>query len=717
MGVLPQHEEQAGIFRTAHTLARAFLNTLPDPAWVKDAAGRYVAVNPAYQKACADLAGRVPAEIIGRSNFELFFPEEEEQAREQEREIMAARGAMRVERAVRDAQGEVRRFEIHKIALLDSAGNAEGTVGFAHDVTDKLAAVDRLHASERKLSMLVQNLPGMAYRCRNDVEAALEFVSEGCRALTGYPPEEFLGNRVRTWNSIIVLEDLERVWDERQEQLRTRNAFSLEYRIQHGDGSLRWVWERGTGVDLERAVAAAIEGFITDITDTRHYLDELVYRATHDTLTGLANRALLIDHLRHGIAYGQRYQRMVAALVLNIDNFKYVNESLGHDAGDELLKEIAGRLHAVLREHDTISRIGADSFAMVLIDLENLGATSQVMTRLLNAVSKPVMLRAQEAFVTCSVGCALYPADGDDPETLLRRADTAMHRARELGRNCFYFYSADVDRKTEDRLHLEANLRRAAGRGELFLQYQPQMSLKDGAAVGIEALVRWRHPQLGIVSPARFIPLAEETDLIISIGDWVLEQACRQAKSLLDEGFSVGHVAVNLSARQFRDRRVVARVSEILERTGLEPGCLELEITESLVMHDVESVIAKLKELKSLGVLLSIDDFGTGYSSLSYLRRFPIDRIKIDQSFTREVESSADAAAIARAVIQLGHALGLRVIAEGVESEGQLHYLRGNGCDEIQGYLYARPLDPESLRKALASGPWRFADEDLSGTI
>jgi len=703
MGAVPEQEEQGGLFRIARTLARTLLNVLPDPAWVKDTAGRYVAVNTAYQKAYEGFAKRAPADILGRTDFDLFSSDQAETAHQQEREIMATRGALRVQQCLRNTKGKLCRFEVHKIALLDEAGNVEGTVGFAQDVTDKLAEMEELRTREQALATLVRNLPGMAYRCSNDVDWAMAFVSDGCRVLTGYPPEEFLGNRVRTWNSIIVLEDLERVWEERREQLRVRNAFGLEYRIQHADGNLHWVWERGTGVALERGVAKAIEGFVTDITDTRHYLDELVYRATHDTLTGLANRTLLIDHLRHGIAYGQRYQRMVAALVLNIDNFKYVNESLGHNAGDELLKEIAGRLRAALRDHDTISRIGADSFAMVLIDQENLGATSQVMTRILNSVRKPLVLQSQEVFVTCSVGCALYPPDGDDPETLLRRADTAMHRARAQGRNCFYFYSADIDSKTEDRLHLEANLRRAAGRGELFLQYQPQLRLADSAPIGMEALVRWRHPELGIVSPARFIPLAEETDLIVSIGDWVLQEACGQAKSLLDAGLPMGHVAVNLSARQFRDRRLVSRVSEILDNTGLEASRLELEITESLVMHDVESVIGKLKELKTLGILLSIDDFGTGYSSLSYLRRFPIDRIKIDQSFTREVDSSSDAAAIARAVIQLGHALGLLVIAEGVETAGQLRFLRENGCDEIQGYIYARPLDPDTLRSVLGA--------------
>jgi diguanylate cyclase (GGDEF)-like protein/PAS domain S-box-containing protein len=554
---------------------------------------------------------------------------------------------------------------------------------------------------EHVRASVMRNLPGLAYRRRNDAEWTMEFASEGCRDLTGFAPADFLENRARTWSSIIVPEDLERAWHEVQDQLSRGNRYASEYRIVRADGTLRWVSERGVGAG---AGTTALEGIITDITETRYYLEEMVHRATHDTLTGIANRPLLIDHLRHGLAYGQRYQRMVATLVINIDHFKYVNQSLGHDAGDQLLKEVATRLRKALRDHDTVARLGADSFAMVLIDQENLGAASQVMSRLLNAVRAPVQIGGEEVVVTSSIGCTLFPVDGSDPETLLRRADTAMRRARNLGGDCFHFYSAESDRNTEERLHLETNLRRAVERNELLLQYQPQLNLRDDTPIGMEALVRWKHPELGLVSPGRFIPVAEETDLIVSLGGWILEAACRQTKALLDEGFHVGHVAVNLSARQFRDRRLIEHIGEILARVGLEPSRLELEITESLVMRDVDAVVARLKELKAFGVQLAIDDFGTGYSSLSYLRRFPIDRLKIDQSFTREVTSSSDGAAIARAVIQLGHALELRVIAEGVETESQLHFLRENGCDEIQGYIYARPLDPEALRRMLASG-------------
>jgi diguanylate cyclase (GGDEF)-like protein len=424
---------------------------------------------------------------------------------------------------------------------------------------------------------------------------------------------------------------------------------------------------------------------------------------------------LLVDHLRHGIAYSQRYKRMVATLVVNIDHFKYVNQSLGHTAGDDVLKLVANRLRGAVRDHDSIARLGADSFAMTLIDVENLGGAAQAMTRVLNAVRAPFMIGEHEIVVTCSVGCALYPTDGPDPETLLRHADTAMRHARNLGGDCHYFYSADGDRGTEERLYLEANLRRAIENGELLINYQPQVSAADGRFIGMEALVRWKHPEMGMVSPGRFIPVAEETDLIVSIGGWVMEEACRQTRQLLEDGFEVSHVAVNLSPRQFRDKQLLAKIEGILARTGLPAKYLELEITESLAMKDVDAVVAKLKELKALGLQLAIDDFGTGYSSLSYLRRFPIDRLKIDQSFTREVTSSNDGAAIARAVIQLGHALDLRVIAEGVETESQLSFLRDNECDEIQGYYYSRPLAMADLRKLLSAGASDAAPDRQTG--
>jgi diguanylate cyclase (GGDEF)-like protein/PAS domain S-box-containing protein len=686
----------------AHTLASSFLEALPDPAWVKDAEQRYVAVNAAFRALCEFQAGgRVePADIIDASDLSLFPLDVAERIRREDGDVIATRVAACGRLVVSNLAGEVREFETRRVALLDDAGTVTGTLGFAYAATVRDAGIERASDNERRLSALVSHLPVVAYQRQVNTDWSMVFVSDGCLGLTGYAAADFCGNAMRTWGSIIAADDFERVCHEFQGKLAAGNQYSIEYRIVRADGEERWVSERGVSVKADGG-AASLVGVIMDFSETRHYLDEMVRRDTHDTLTGVANRPLLVDHLRHGIAYGDRYKRMVATLVVNIDHFKYVNQSLGHAAGDEVLIQTATRLRGALRDHDSIARLGADSFAMTLIDIENLGGASQAMTRVLNSVREPFKVAGQEIVVTCSVGCALYPTDGLDPETLLRRADTAMRHARNLGGDCYYFYSADGDRLTEERLYLEGQLRHAIENGELLLHFQPQVAAKDGKFIGMEALLRWKHPEMGMVSPGRFIPVAEETDLIVSIGSWVLEEACRQTRQLMDDGFSVDHVAVNLSPRQFRDRNLISKVTATLARSGLDARHLELEITESLAMREVDAVVAKLKELKALGLQLAIDDFGTGYSSLSYLRRFPIDRLKIDQSFTREVTSSSDGAAIARAVIEIGHALDLQVIAEGVETEGQLTFLRENKCDEIQGYYFSRPLEMAALRTLL----------------
>lgn len=687
----------------AQTIASSFLEAMPDPAWVKDAGHRYVVVNRAFRQMCLFQTGGAELDVIDVTDFNLFPLELAEQSVHEDGEVIASREARHGKLFLFSPAGESRHYATHRIALLDGKGGVAGTLGVAVDITQQAVRDLRTRDNERRLAILIENLPLVVYQRLPDEHWSMLFVSEGCLGLTGYAAADFLHGGVRTWASIISPDDVSIAFHDVQNQLAKGSSYNVEYRVLSPDGTPRWVTERGVALSNAAGELTALVGTVTDFTQTRHYLDEMVQRATHDTLTGVANRPLLVDHLRHGIAYGQRYERMVATFVVNVDHFKYVNQSLGHDAGDELLKGVALRLRGALRDHDSVARLGADSFAMTLIDIENLGGAAQAMKRVLAAVREPFMIGTQEVVVTCSIGCALFPNDGPDPETLLRRADTAMRHARTLGGDCYYFYSADSDRYTEERLYMEANLRRAVDNGELLLQYQPQVDAKDGHVIGMEALVRWKHPEMGMVSPGRFIPVAEESDLIVSIGSWVMEEACRETRALQDEGFAVGHVAVNLSPRQFRDERLIPKVAETLARTRLDPKHLELEITEGLAMKDVDAVVAKLKELKSLGLLMAIDDFGTGYSSLSYLRRFPIDRLKIDQSFTREVNSSSDGAAIARAVIQLGHAMDLKVIAEGVETEDQLGFLRDNGCDEIQGYFFSRPLDPKALREFLTA--------------
>jgi len=441
--------------------------------------------------------------------------------------------------------------------------------------------------------------------------------------------------------------------------------------------------------------------------ERKRYQVQLEHQANYDALTGLPNRNLLHDRLRQAVV-AQRSPRAMAVAFIDLDNFKFVNDSLGHGVGDKLLKGMAERLRGVLREGDTVARLGGDEFVVILNDQTSEEVIFRAMQRIAHEVSQPMNVDGHELAVTCSAGISLYPQDGGDVETLLRNADAAMYRAKDHGRNNFQFYTSEMNERINERVALENALRRALERNEFVLHYQQKVALAraagGGALAGAEALLRWNHPEWGVLRPERFIALAEETGLIVKIGEWVLREACRQTRAWLERGLKPGLVSVNLSARQFRQEGLVRVVSRILEETRLDPRHLEIELTESMVMHNVPSAVATLHGLKSLGVQLSVDDFGTGYSSLAYLKDFPIDTLKIDRSFVRQIGAGAgeeDDGVIARAVIQLGHALHLKVIAEGVESDAQVRFLRRHGCDEAQGFFYGEPLAPEAFAALL----------------
>jgi predicted signal transduction protein with EAL and GGDEF domain len=370
---------------------------------------------------------------------------------------------------------------------------------------------------------------------------------------------------------------------------------------------------------------------------------------------------------------------------------------------------MADRLRGVLREGDTVARLGGDEFVLILNDQSNEEVIFRAMQRITAEVAKPMDIEGKELVVTCSAGISLYPQDGPDVDTLLKNADAAMYRAKEHGRNNFQFYTSEMNERVTERLAMETALRRAIERKEFLLHYQQRVDLKTGAIVGAEALVRWLHPEWGLVRPARFIPLAEETGLIVPIGEIVLREACRQARAWLDQGLKPGVVSVNLSARQFRQEGLVRLVSRVLEETGLDPKHLEMELTESMVMHNVDAAIATLQGLKSLGIALSVDDFGTGYSSLSYLKNLPIDKLKIDRSFVRDIAagSEADDGILAQAIISLGHSLHLHVVAEGVETDEQVRFLRKHKCDEVQGFYYGEPVEPAAHARLLTKAKTR----------
>ncbi|WP_420473316.1 EAL domain-containing protein [Noviherbaspirillum sp. ST9] len=441
----------------------------------------------------------------------------------------------------------------------------------------------------------------------------------------------------------------------------------------------------------------------------RRYAQQLEYHAGHDILTGLPNRALLQDRLNQAIAYASRYCYSVWVLFLDLDRFKFVNDSLGHKAGDAVLKTIAARLEASVRETDTVARLGGDEFVLVLPERADETLNTSVVQRIMDAVAAPLVVEGHEFFLGCSIGVAVYPSDGDDPETLVKNADIAMYRAKESGRNNFQFYTAAMNERLLERLRIEGDLRNALERGEFVLHYQPQIDLDTGRTVGMEALIRWAHPSLGMIPPLRFIGLAEETGLIVSIGEWVLRTACAQAVAWQRAGLGALRVAVNLSARQFAQHDLVHLVAGTLQETGLPPHLLELELTESLVMTDVDRAIGVLGELKSLGVQLSLDDFGTGHSSLSYLKRLPIDALKIDQSFVRDINQTPDDAAIVASIISLARNLRRHVIAEGVETLEQLTYLQSHGCNEMQGFYFSKPVPAELFERLLHEDAQAFS--------
>jgi diguanylate cyclase (GGDEF)-like protein len=441
--------------------------------------------------------------------------------------------------------------------------------------------------------------------------------------------------------------------------------------------------------------------------ERKRYQEQLEHQANYDALTGLPNRNLLHDRLKQAV-FAQRQQRSIAVVFIDLDHFKFINDSLGHSAGDRLLRQMADRLREAVRDGDTVSRLGGDEFILVLNDQHTEDIVFRAMQRIIAKVSEPVVLEGQELTVTCSAGISLYPQDGPDVDTLLKNADAAMYRAKDHGRNNFQFYTAEMNKLVNERLSLEANLRRAVERDELVLHYQPKHDLRTGAIVGVEALLRWSHPEWGLVYPDRFVPLAEETGLIGPMGEWVLRTACAQNRAWQDAGLPPVVMSVNLSPRQFRQDALFKTVARILAETGLRPEFLEMEITESMVMHNMEISIAILKGLRELGVQLSVDDFGTGYSSLAYLKTLPIGILKIDRSFVHDINGRADdGGLLARAIISLGHSLKLKVIAEGVETESQLDFLKAHQCDEAQGFYFSKPVPPEDCAKLLAAAKRR----------
>ena len=561
---------------------------------------------------------------------------------------------------------------------------------------------ERVRIAEEERARLVQVLEATSdYVGISEPSGKIIYMNAAGRKLTGAPESGDIGK------STI---DIHPQWASERVEGEGRRAAERDG-LWHGESAL--LGADGTEIPVSQVITAhkgpngTIRFFSTiarDIRERKAYEERLQYFANYDPLTGLPNRSLLGDRALQGIAHAKRAGRPTALLVMDLDRFKLVNESYSHGAGDTLLRMVADRLRGAVREGDTVARLGADAFAVLATDLARPDDVSAVARKIREAMHAPFWLEARDLHVTVSIGASIYPRDGEDFDILLRNADAAMHRVKAEGRNGFQFYAAAMTRQATDRVELENELRLALGKNELEIHYQPQVVLANGRIVGVEALMRWNHRGRGWIPPGQFIPIAEDSDLIHPLGEFALTEGCRRIRAWSDAGFASLRLAVNVSAQQFRSAGFVEAVGRALRSAELEPACLELELTESVLVENREEAADILKRLKALGVQIAVDDFGTGYSSLSYLSRLPIDCLKVDRSFVSRVHERGHDAAITQAVISLAHSLAVRVIAEGVETVEQLEFLRMHRCDQGQGYLFSPAVDPEAMAKLLAAG-------------
>jgi diguanylate cyclase (GGDEF)-like protein/PAS domain S-box-containing protein len=712
---------------------QALIDKVPDKLWVKDASSRFIIANKAT---ASEYAMPAAEDIIGKTDFDLYPHEVAQQFFEIEQKIIqSGQPTVDMDECIFDSSGDMRWLSTTKVPLLDEGEEAAGLLGISRDITDRKQADVLRNGQAQILEMIAMSAPldGVLDRLMRLVESQLTGIlasvllldDEGVhlrhgaapslaeaytRAIDGVrigPKVGSCGTAAHRRESVVVADiATDPLWEDYRElasEYGYRSCWSTPIFSHQGVVLGTFAMYSRTIREPTAAEAALIE-VTTRIAgiaiERKRAEDRIHFMANHDALTGLPNRTLLKDRLAQAVLYAQRYDRWATVVFIDLDNFKVVNDSLGHNAGDELLKVVADRMVRCVRATDTVVRLGGDEFVILLFDQpKNVDLISATLQTIRAAIAEPICVEGRNLQVMSSIGIANYPKDGIDADALIANADAAMYRAKEMGRDNFQFYTPELNTKVHEKLVLQEELRNAIARSEFLLLYQPQVDLRTGRVFAVEALIRWRHPSLGIVSPDKFIPMAEESGLIVTIGDWVLHEACRQNKVWQDAGMPHLTMSVNVSARQFGDKNLVRRVAHSLEKSGLEAQYLELELTESLIMQDVEAAIATMKELQTLGVRLSIDDFGTGYSSLAALKSFPVTRLKIDKSFITDLVTNENDRAVTTAVISLGQKLNLRVIAEGVETEDQMAFLRENNCDEMQGYHFSRPVPAGEIEK------------------
>ncbi|NVN92918.1 MAG: EAL domain-containing protein [Desulfuromonadales bacterium] len=650
-----------------------------------------------------EILGYEPSEIIGKTPFDLM-PEEEACGI---REIIHNFATFRmpfsfIENTNLHKAGHQITLETSGAPILDKRGDLCGYRGVSRDISGRKLAEEALRESESTLrGFFNANAIQMSVIELRDDDFIYCMPNKRIAELYGLSLEEMNGKSAR---ELGCSDQLRRHLIEIFRYcLHNREPISFEYEFPCHNLTY---WYQCSISPIYDSISSChrFSFAAVDVTERKQAEQDIQQLAYFDSLTGLPNRTLLYDRLNQILEQAKREGKKVGVIFLDIDSFKWINDTLGHAGGDKLLKAVAERLKKRLRASDTFARLGGDEFVIVLSAVQHEQDVSHATQDIMDALSLPFELGGQELFITASIGIAIAPLDGEDVGNLLKNADTAMYAAKDAGKNTYKFFSQDMNQRAVERMSLESNLRRALEREEFSLSYQPQIDTRNGCIVGMEALLRWNHFEMGQVSPGKFIPVAEETGLIVPIGEWVLRTACAQAKSWIDAGYSFIRVAVNISGVQFKQGNLTVLVRQVLEETGLSPVNLELELTESVLMENAASAATMLRELKSLGVHLAIDDFGTGYSSLTYLKNFPIDRLKIDQLFIRDITTNPDDASISEAIIALAHSLKMDVIAEGVETREQMDFLRLLNCHEMQGYFFSCPVSKEKIYQLLKDG-------------
>ncbi len=695
-----------GELQNSEARFRAISDASPLGIFVSDGYGSCVYTNTAYHK----ISGLTFEQALGSNWLTAIHPEDRERVLDEWR--AAARGQEPFETEYRFLQ-EDRSIVWTRVSSAPMINGLKpyGRVKTVEDISERkavefsLRAVEESLFEEKERAQVTLNSIGDAV-LTTDLQGNVTYLNLVAEAMTGWSCEDAFGRPLAEVFRIIDGATQQSVENPAQRAINENRTVGLaaDCVLVRRDGLECAINDSTAPIhNRDGQVSGAVIVF-HDVSESRAMALKMAHLARHDFLTGLPNRMLLTERLSQAIGLAQRHHKQVALLFLDLDYFKHINDTLGHAIGDKLLQSVAERLSENVRATDTVCRQGGDEFVILLAEIEQSLDAAIIADKLLTAFAVPHLIGGQELHATLSIGISVYPDDGKDLDAIMQSADTAMYHAKACGRNNFQFFKVDMNTRAVRRLTVENSMRRAIKQGEFLLHYQPQIDLVSGVINGAEVLIRWQDPELGLVLPGQFIPVAEESGLIVPIGQWVLREACRQVKSWLDAGLHVVPVSVNISAVEFRHKDFLESVALILNETGLPPAYLELELTESILMHDAEASARVLEALQGMGIKLAIDDFGTGYSSLSYLKSFPIDTLKIDQSFVRDIATDADDATIVSAVIGMGRSLNHRVIAEGVEALEQFSFLNTRQCPEGQGYLFSHPLAAEDFARLLVSG-------------